>query len=111
MRNEISINDTKYGPDDDALKLLGLLRRHLDQTLPDSVYLQQDELFSLKAWLLQHAESMKTGKAIWIEESNDGIIFRLVAAVGKTDEGASVLWHEPLPWPFPFINQSYRVEE
>ena len=66
-------------------------------TLPDSVFLQQDELFTLKSWLLQQAETMKRGKAIWLEESEDGIVYKLIAAVGKTDEGASVLWHEPLP--------------
>ena len=111
MLNEIKIKDTKYGPDNDALTLLGLLRRHLDQTLSDSIYLQQDELFALKAWLLKHAESMKRGKAIWLEESDDGKLYRLVAAVGKTEDGSSILWHEPLPWPFAFMNQSYRMGE
>jgi hypothetical protein len=109
MRKEIIVNQTKYGPETDALTLLGVLRRHLDQTVPDSVYLQQDELFALKAWLLGHAETMGRGKAIWLEESDDGKLYRLVAAVGKTDEGAAILWHEPLPWPFPFINQTYRM--
>ena len=111
MLREININGTKYGPDNDALTLLGVLRRHLDQTLPDSVYLQQDELFALKAWLLTYAESMKRGKAIWLEESDDGKLYRLIAAVGKTEDGSSILWHEPLPWPFAFMNQSYRMDE
>ena len=111
MLNEIKVSDVKYGPDNDTLTLLGLLRRHLDQTLGDSIYLQQDELFALKAWLLKHAESMKRGKAIWLEESDDGKLYRLVAAVGKTEDGSAILWHEPLPWPFAFMNQSYRMDE
>lgn len=111
MLTEIIVNEEKYGPESGALTLLGLLRRHLDQTLPDSIYLQQAELFALKAWLLQHAELMSSGKAVWLEESDDGKTYRLVAAVGKTDNGSSILWHEPLPWPFEFINQSYRIDE
>ncbi len=109
MLNEIIVNGKKYNPEDNALTLLGILRRHLDQTLGDSIFLQQDELLALKSWLLMHAESMKRGKAIWLEESDDGKLYRLVAAVGKTDDGSPVLWHEPLPWPFAFINQSYRM--
>ena len=109
MLSEIIVEGRKYTAIDEALTLLGLLRRHLDQTLPNSVFLQQDELFTLKSWLLQQAETMKRGKAIWLEESEDGIVYKLIAAVGKTDEGASVLWHEPLPWPFNFMNTSHRM--
>lgn len=111
MLNEIVVDGKKYSAGDNALTLLGILRRHLDQTLVDSVYLQQDELLALKAWLLTHAESMKPGKAVWLEESNDGKLYKLVAAVGKTDEGASIVWHEPLPWPFAFMNNTYRLDE
>jgi hypothetical protein len=110
MLNELRIDGRMYTENDEPLTLLGILRRHLDQTLPDSIRLQQDELFTLKSWLLHYAESMKRGKAIWLEESSDGMMYRLVAAVGKTDDGASVVWHEPLPWPFDFLNESHRVD-
>jgi hypothetical protein len=110
MLNELRVDGKIYTENDDALSLLRVLRRHLDQTLPDSIYLQQDELFTLKSWLLHHAESMKRGKAVWLEESTDGTLYRLVAAVGKTDDGSSVVWHEPLPWPFDFLNESQRID-
>ncbi len=108
--NEIRLDGRIFTENDSAITLLGILRRHLDQSLPDAVKLQQDELFTLKTWLLRHAETMKRGKSIWIEDTSDGIVYRLVVAVGKTEDGSSVVWHEPLPWPFEFMNESYKVE-
>ncbi len=55
MRLDITVNGEKYSSSDDPLRLLGILRRHLDQTLENSLYLRPDELLALKSWLLAHA--------------------------------------------------------
>lgn len=110
MLEEIVIGGEKYTAQNEPLRLLGLLRRHLDQTLPDSVVLSQEQLLTLKAWLLAFAESMKPGKAMWLEETYDGRMTKLVAALGKTDKGECIVWHEPLPWPFDFKNEGHRID-
>lgn len=81
----------------------------MDQTLSDSVLLSDIELFTLKSWLLAHAESMSPGKAVWLEETVDGSTYKVVAAIGRTEDGSTIVWHEPLPWPFGFTNRSERL--
>jgi len=100
MLAELNISGRVYTASDDPIELLALLRRHMDQTLSDSVYLSSEQLLALKGWLLLKAEEMEPGKAIWLEESVDGGQAKVVAAVGKTDAGNTVVWHTPLPWPF-----------
>jgi hypothetical protein len=109
MLTRFQIDGKEFTAQDEPLKLLALLRRHLDQTLDDSVYLTPDQLLSLKSWLLSHAEAMSPGKAIWIEESVNLQTYRIVAAIGKKDDGSTIVWHEPLPWPFGFANESNRL--
>jgi hypothetical protein len=106
MLSSISVEGITYHATDEPLQLLGILRRHLDPTLPNAVTLRPDEVLSLKSWLIDHAERMTPGKAIWIEESNDGLTYRVVAAIGKTEAGNTIVWHQPLPWPFGFHNES-----
>ncbi len=106
---EITIAGDSYGQDTEPLVLLNLLRRHLDQTLPDSVYLKPDQLLTLKGWLLTHAEQMAPGKALWLEETTDTLVTRLVAAIGKKEDGSTIVWHQPLPWPFEFGDESYKL--
>ncbi|PWT98815.1 MAG: hypothetical protein C5B53_06245 [Candidatus Melainabacteria bacterium] len=102
MLNEIHVGGDTYTAEDKPLRLLEILRRHLDKSLivPESVDLNDREVLALKSWLLRHAEAMKPGKAVWIEERSRGEKSRLVVAIGKTDEGTAIVWHEPLPWPF-----------
>lgn len=109
MQPEINVDGTTYTAADAPLKLLGVLRRHLDQTLHNSVFLKPQELLALKSWLLKHAEQMSPGKALWLQETSDGETFRVVAAIGKTDDGEIIVWHEPLPWPFGFENESHKI--
>ena len=109
MRIEITVDGETYTSSDDPLRLLGILRRHLDQTLENSLYLRLDELLALKSWLLTLAEQMHPGKAVWLEESSDGELYRVVAAIGKADDGSSIVWHEPLPWPFSFQNEGRKL--
>jgi hypothetical protein len=110
MLSEITVDGNKYTAADDPLKLLAILRRHLDQTLGDSLTLSDAQLLSLKSWLLEHAESMSPGKALWLEESINGISYKVVAAIGKTEDGSIIVWHEPLPWPFGFKNESHKMD-
>ncbi len=112
MLSEIVVDGNTYTAHDEPLKLLMVLRRHLDQNLirPQSIQLDEEELFALKSWLLMHAERMRAGKAVWVEESTDGEVYRLVAAIGKAPDGNAIVWHPPLPWPFNFDNQSRRIE-
>jgi hypothetical protein len=112
MLAEIVVDNTTYTAADEPLKLLMVLRRHLDQELiePSPIQLSDDELLTLKSWLLLHAESMNAGKAVWVEESSDGQLYRLVAAIGKTPDGSAIVWHPPLPWPFNFGNESRKIE-
>ena len=112
MLAQIVVDDTTYTAQDEPLKLLMILRRHLDQSLvePQSIHLSDEELLTLKSWLLLHAESMRAGKAVWVEESADGQLYRLVAAIGKTPDGSAIVWHPPLPWPFNFDNESHKIE-
>lgn len=102
MLNEIHVGGDTYTANDKPLRLLEVLRRHLDKSLllPESINLSDGEVLALKSWLLQHAEAMRPGKAVWIEERSRGAKSRLVVAIGKTDEGTAIVWHEPLPWPF-----------
>jgi len=102
MLSEITIAGQTYSAKDKPLRLLEILRRHLDKSLliPESVNLSDTEVLTLKSWLLEHAEAMNPGKAIWIEERSYGDKSRLIVAIGKTEEGAAVVWHDPLPWPF-----------
>jgi hypothetical protein len=112
MRSQIVVDDITYTATDEPLKLLMVLRRHLDQHLvePKPIQLTDEELLSLKSWLLMHAERMRAGKAVWVEESVDGQIYRLVAAIGKTADGQAIVWHPPLPWPFNFQNESRKID-
>ena len=110
MLDEIEISGETFKRATEPLALLGLLRRHLDQTLPDSIKLSSEQLLTLKSWLLSLAENMKPGKAMWLEETADGKMTKLVAAIGKTETGESIVWHEPLPWPFKFGGESYKIE-
>jgi hypothetical protein len=102
MLSQINVGGDTYTAEDKPLRLLEVLRRHLDKTLlqPESVNLSDGEVLALKCWLLQHAEAMRPGKAVWIEERTQGEKSRLVVAIGKTEEGTAIVWHEPLPWPF-----------
>jgi hypothetical protein len=111
MTTELDINGEKYSVEDPSLRLLEILRRHLDKTLlyPESINLTDNQLLTLKSWLLIHAEKMRAGKAVWIEESTQDRNCRLVVAIGKTDEGTPIVWHDPLPWPFGFGKNSKRV--
>jgi hypothetical protein len=111
MIKELEINGERYTDEDPSLRLLEVLRRHLDKTLldPAPLHLTDSELFTLKAWLLTHAEKMRPGKAVWIEESTQDRNCRLVVAIGKTDAGMPIVWHDPLPWPFGFEKKSRRV--
>lgn len=112
MLGQIVVNDITYTAKDEPLKLLMVLRCHLDQNLtePPSIKLSEEELFTLKSWLLLHAEGMRAGKAVWVEESTDGQLYRLVAAIGKTPDGNAIVWHPPLPWPFKFENESHKLD-
>ena len=109
MLAEIFVDGSTYSATDPPLKLLGVLRRHLDQTLHNSVSLKPNELLSLKSWLLAHAEQMSPGKALWLQETSDGESLRVVAAIGKADDGSTIVWHEPLPWPFNFDSESQKL--
>ena len=109
MHAQITVDGTTYSAEDPPLKLLGILRRHLDQTLHNSIFLKPQELLALKSWLLGHAEKMAPGKALWLQETTDGETVKVVAAIGKTDDGSTVVWHEPLPWPFDCDNESHRI--
>jgi hypothetical protein len=102
MLSEFQVDGQTYCANDKPLRLLEILRRHLDKSLlaPESVALSDHQVLSLKSWLLQHAESMRPGKAVWIEERARGDKSKLVVAIGKTEEGTAIVWHEPLPWPF-----------
>jgi hypothetical protein len=97
---ELNLDGRVYTELDDPVELLALLRRHLDQTLDDSIYLSSDQLLTLKGWLVHKAENMQPGKAVWLEESVGDGPGKVVAALGKTGAGAAVVWHVPLPWPF-----------
>lgn len=112
MLSEIVVDQVTYTSKDEPLKLLMVLRRHLDESLepPQRIMLSDGELLSLKSWLLMHAESMRAGKAVWVEESVDGRIYKLVAAIGKTPDGSPIVWHPPLPWPFDFTNESKKID-
>ncbi|HEY9757132.1 MAG TPA: hypothetical protein V6C97_18340 [Oculatellaceae cyanobacterium] len=112
MLSEIVVDQVTYTAKDEPLKLLMVLRRCLDETLesPQRVTLSDAELLALKSWLLMHAESMRSGKAVWVEESIDGKIYKLVAAIGKTPAGEPIVWHPPLPWPFDFTNESKKID-
>ncbi len=109
MLSVLNIDGKSYEASDEPLTLLALLRRHMDQTLSDSVFLKDDQLLTLKSWLLNHAEQMSPGKALWLEESEDGQVYKVVAAIGKSDDGSVIVWHEPLPWPFDFKNESKKL--
>jgi len=110
MLSEITVDGSTYKASDDPLKLLAILRRHLDQTLGDSLTLTDAQLFTLKSWLLEHAEHMSPGKALWLEETINGATYKVVAAIGKVEDGNVIVWHEPLPWPFGFKNESNKLE-
>ena len=112
MLAEIVIDQVTYTAKDEPLKLLMVLRRHLDDSLipPQRITLTDGELLTLKSWLLMHAESMRAGKAVWVEESIDGRVYKLVAAIGKTPAGEPIVWHPPLPWPFDFTNESEKID-
>lgn len=110
MLPEINVDGNTYSASDEPLKLLAVLRRHLDQSLDDALFLSDKQLLTLKSWLLQHAEKMKPGKALWLEESDDGVTYKVVAAIGKSDDGSIIVWHEPLPWPFGFTNRSHKIQ-
>lgn len=100
MLHEITVHGTKYTAHDDPIVLLDILRRHLGiSTDCDDTLLSDNELLTLKAWLLMHAEAMELGKAVWLEQS-EGPGSRVLAALGKTEDGRAVVWHPPLPWPF-----------
>jgi hypothetical protein len=107
MMKEILVAGEKYKESDQPLRLLDILRRHIDKKLilPESVHLSDREVLTIKTWLLQHAESMRPGKAVWIEEKMRNKS-RLVVAIGRTDEGSPIVWHEHLPWPFNFDGES-----
>ena len=109
MVSELNVGGCRYTAEDDALKLLAVLRRHMDQTLNDSLWLTDEQLFTLKSWLLSHAEKMSPGKALWLEETVDGVTYKVVAAIGKKEDGNIIVWHEPLPWPFGFNNLNERL--
>jgi hypothetical protein len=111
MLSEIHVGGDTYTSEDKPLRLLEVLRRHLDKSLvlPESVNLSDGEVLALKSWLLQHAEAMKPGKAVWIEERCRGEKSRLVVAIGKTDDGTAIVWHEPLPWPFNSDPENRRI--
>jgi len=111
MTSELNIAGETYTANDPPLRLLEVLRRHLDKTLlsPESIDLSDVQVFTLKSWLLLHAEKMRPGKAVWIEESTQDRNSRLVVAIGKTDEGTPIVWHDPLPWPFDFGEGSSRI--
>jgi hypothetical protein len=111
MQKELDIDGEKYTASDPPLRLLEILRRHLDKTLidPHAIDLTDFELLTLKSWLLTHAEKMRPGKAVWIEESTSDRNSRLVVALGKADDGTPIVWHDPLPWPFGFGQDSKRV--
>jgi hypothetical protein len=111
MLGQIVVDGVNYTAKDEPLKLLMILRRHLDSSIIEpALKLSDEELFALKSWLLMHAENMRAGKAVWIEESADGKIYRLVAAIGKAPDGNPIVWHPPLPWPFNFSNESERID-
>lgn len=110
MLSKITVEGTVYTASDEPLKLLSILRRHMDQTLDDCIQLSNQELFALKGWLVKHAEQMQPGKALWLEETTDGSTYRVIAAIGKSEDGSIIVWHEPLPWPFDFQNRSERID-
>jgi hypothetical protein len=112
MLSEILVDNITYTAKDEPLKLLMVLRRHLDESLekPQRLELSDLQLLTLKSWLLLHAESMRAGKAVWVEESSDGIIYKLVAAIGKAPDGSPIVWHPPLPWPFDFTDESRKID-
>ena len=110
MLAKIIIGETEYQQTDEPLKLLMVLRSHFEQALErDSCELSDIELLTLKSWLLLHAEKMKPGKAVWLEETHDGQVYKLVAALGRAPDGQSIVWHPPLPWPFDFENASRKI--
>jgi hypothetical protein len=111
LMDELIICGETYTSQDPPLRLLEVLRRYLDKTLlqPESIELTDSQVFLLKSWLLLHAEKMRPGKAVWIEESTRDRNSRLVVAIGKTDEGMPIVWHDPLPWPFDFGDTSKRI--
>lgn len=99
MLPEITVHGNKYTAQDDPVALLDVLRRHLGiSTTSGEISLSDSELLTLKAWLLMHAEAMEPGKAVWLEQDGPGP--RVLAALGKTEDGRPVVWHPPLPWPF-----------
>lgn len=102
MLSEFQVDGQTYCASDKPLKLLEILRRHLDKNLiePESVNLSDHQVLALKTWLLKHAEAMKPGKAVWIEEKVRSKKSKLIIAIGKTEDGRPIVWHEPLPWPF-----------
>jgi hypothetical protein len=110
MLTKIVVGADEYAASDEPLKLLMVLKGHLEGSLDRSeCELTDNELLTLKSWLLLQAENMQPGKAVWIEESSDGQMYKLVAALGRTPAGEAIVWHPPLPWPFDFDNESHRV--
>ena len=110
MLSEIRVDGRSYTASDDPLQLLAILRRHLDPSLDDCISLSDLQLLTLKSWLLEHAEKMSPGKALWLEETVNGETYQVVAAIGKTEDGSTIVWHTPLPWPFGFKNESRKME-
>jgi hypothetical protein len=110
MQSKIIVGEKEYQSTDEPLKLLMVLRAHFERSLErESTALNDVELLTLKSWLLMHAESMQPGKAVWLEESQDGQVYKLVAALGRAPDGQSIVWHPPLPWPFDFENESRKI--
>lgn len=105
----IKIGNQSFSQATAPFELLNLLRRHLDQTLSDSVYLTPNQLLALKGWLLGHAEHITPGKALWLEETVDSETHRLVAVLGRKEDGTPICWHAPLPWPFNFSSESHKL--
>ena len=93
------VSGTTYSAQSSITELLLLLLSHLDDD--DKTYLSDSQVFTLKSWLLLHAEGLEAGDFSGIQKvvETDPHSYELEAAIGKDENDQCFVWHAPLPWP------------
>lgn len=101
----IIVDGKVYTKDSDSSDLEQLLISHLglDRINERAVGLTDAQLLLVKSWLLAQIENdMSAGEFSCVEHGIPGLNggpMEVVFARGRTLNGQSFLWHEPLPWP------------
>ncbi|HEY9786174.1 MAG TPA: hypothetical protein V6D17_12275 [Candidatus Obscuribacterales bacterium] len=100
MMNAIELDDGRLiGPQAPVDELLSVLVGHL----AGAYSLSDEQVFSVKSWLLIDAQKFPPGQIVTAEEKANPFFpsspENLWAIVGKTPNGEAIVWHRSLPWP------------